>query len=684
MKIKKLITANTAKLSDIPELVFSMPKQDRRKHKTKLYDNICAFDIETTVIDDVGQAVMYVWQFAIEDVIFIGRTWEEFKNLLSLLKRKTGKVKKLLCYVHNLSYEFQFLSGIFDFSNNDVFCTESRKILYAKLDCLELRCSYLLTNMSLDALTTKFNVEHKKLSGAVFDYQKKRYPWTVLSEYEQNYIINDVVGLIESIHALMDLYDDTVHTIPLTSTGYVRRVVKKRMHPLHQKVVEIFPTLEVYELLLQNFRGGNTHANRYYAEEIIDTPGNSYDISSSYPSAQCNRLYPMTAFQQIKNISAAKIDKLITRNYAVLFEVEFYDIELRDRYWSVPYIPIAKCIALHDYVNDNGRVLRAAYCVMVLTDIDWKIIVSEYTFSCVVRRGYKSHYAALPQPLIDTNVEYFKGKTELKGIAGQELFYMKSKNLLNSIYGMSCQRPTKPMVLYDNCEYNIDDSKTLPELLQSSKRSAFLVYQWACWTTAHARAALEEGIKLAGDQLLYVDTDSVKVIGTLDFTEYNARQRDLSLTSGLYASDKSGKLHYGGTFEFDGSFARFVTLGAKKYAYEDNNGDLHLTLSGVAKKPGEAFLKEHGGLSAFKRGCVFPNCGKTESKYFDAGAGYYIVDGHEINITRNVVIKEQEYTLNVTHDYDNLLQVSKAELYKLSQLLKNTAGITKFQKVIDK
>ena len=680
MEIRKVIDAKHVKASDIPQLRFSMPKRDRRKHKTKFYDNICAFDIETSVVPDLQQAVMYVWQFAIDDVVIIGRTWEEFKQFLQLMNKKAGRVKKLLCFVHNLSFEFQFLSGVFDFSNDDVFCTEPRKILYAKLGCLEFRCSYLLSNMSLDAMTSKFNVDHKKLSGVVFDYSKTRYPWTELTDYEIRYIINDVIGLIESIQALMELYNDTVHSLPLTSTGYVRRIVKDRMRPYHKKITEIYPDIEVYKMLLQEFRGGNTHANRFYAEDIIDTLGNSYDISSSYPSAQCNRLYPMTAFQPIKNISADKIDKLISYNYAILFEIEFFDIKLRNRYFPVPYIPIAKCSALQNYVNDNGRVLRASYCRMVLTDIDWKIIVEEYTFSCTVIRGYKSHYAPLPDPIIKSNTEFFRNKTELKGVAGQELYYMKSKNLLNSIYGMSCQRPTKRMILFDECQYTEDNSKTLSELLQESKRRAFMVYQWSCWTTAHARAALEEGIKLAGDNLLYVDTDSVKVIGELDFSEYNNKQKQLSEKSGLFAADPAGTVHYGGLFEFDGSFAQFITLGAKKYCYVDMSGKLHLTLSGVAKKPGEQYLLEHGGITAFKRGCVFPNCGKTESKYFDAGAGYCIIDGHELDITRNVVIKDQEYTLSITRSYDDIIRSSKAELYKIMQLFKNTMGIENFEK----
>ena len=38
-----------------------------------------AFDIETTVLDEYEQSVMYIWQWQFgEDYTVIGRTWEDF------------------------------------------------------------------------------------------------------------------------------------------------------------------------------------------------------------------------------------------------------------------------------------------------------------------------------------------------------------------------------------------------------------------------------------------------------------------------------------------------------------------------------------------------------------------------------------------------------------------------------
>ena len=68
------------------EAFKAIPCQIRKKgnkgHKGKqpLYkDVVAAFDIETTRILEINQAVMYIWQFQIgPDWTVVGRTWSEF------------------------------------------------------------------------------------------------------------------------------------------------------------------------------------------------------------------------------------------------------------------------------------------------------------------------------------------------------------------------------------------------------------------------------------------------------------------------------------------------------------------------------------------------------------------------------------------------------------------------------
>ena len=172
--------------------------QNRKLHYK---DIIAAFDIETTRLTEIEQSIMYVWQLQLDGVgTIIGRTWNE---LLTLLKQFRDELQKetLCIFVHNLSYEFQFLQAIYNFQEDEVFAVDSRKVLKCTMwdGAIEFRCSYLHSNMSLDQYTKKMGVEHAKLSGADFDYSIRRYPWTPLTDAEIAYCTHDVLGLVEAI-----------------------------------------------------------------------------------------------------------------------------------------------------------------------------------------------------------------------------------------------------------------------------------------------------------------------------------------------------------------------------------------------------------------------------------------------------------------------------------------------------
>jgi hypothetical protein len=129
------------------------------RSKIKYKDIITAFDIETTRltvgIDEDGKpiqhSVMYVWQWQFgNDVTIIGRTWEQFLLLCQHINSALNENEYLCVFVHNLSYEFQFLRGIYQFQPEEVFALDSRKVLKCKMfNHIEMRCSYLHSNMSL-------------------------------------------------------------------------------------------------------------------------------------------------------------------------------------------------------------------------------------------------------------------------------------------------------------------------------------------------------------------------------------------------------------------------------------------------------------------------------------------------------------------------------------------------------
>lgn len=626
--------------------------------KRRYRDEVTAFDIETSTIPGTQQAAMYIWQWQIGDFTVIGRTWDEFQDLCYRLKAQCKEDQYIVVYVHNLSFEFQFLAGIYDFQPDEVFCIESRKILKCDMfGCLEFRCSYLHSNMSLDEFTRKMGVEHAKLHD--FDYNQFRGPWTPLTDDELQYCINDVQGLVEALKIEMKHDGDNLYSIPLTSTGYVRRDAKAVLKGVkHFIVQDILPDYEVFEMLQEAFRGGNTHANRYYAGLILENV-KSADRSSSYPDVQVNCKYPMSRWFRSGNITTDQLFDLIDRRgRAVVMRVALFNVRLHDEFWGSPYLSISKCRNIKNHEPDNGRILSADYLETTITDIDLKIITDEYDFdSMTIIDSAHSRYGYLPRKFVELVNKYYRLKTELKGSEDlfDQLLYMKSKNKLNSLYGMSAQNPIKPETRFKQGEFSIleEDYK---EKLEAQNKKAFFNYAWGVWCTAWARLRLEEGIRLAGSRFVYADTDSVKYLGEIDWSEYNAIREAQSKAHGAYAIDKKGKAHYMGVFEYEGEYTKFSTLGAKKYCCEDAEGNLQITIAGVGKKAGAAELRGAGGISKFKPGFIFREGGGLDAVYNDDPEIREVtIDGHRLDITRNVCLVQGEYTLGLAGDYERLL-----------------------------
>lgn len=632
--------------------------QGKRNNKRIYKDLLCAFDIETTNDTESQQAFMYVWQFQINDITVMGRTWNEFITFLERMKDELKSEEYIVIFVHNLSFEFQFLRGIYNFNKEEVFAIDSRKVLKCEMfNHFELRCSYLQTNMSLAEFTHKMGVQDVKLSGDDFDYSIARYPWTPLTDQELQYCINDVKGLVEAMRIQMDLEQDTFYTLPLTSTGYVRRDVKAAMrHFNRQELKDMLPDYNVFEMLREAFRGGNTHANRYYSNVILNDV-HSNDYASSYPNVQINCRFPMSPWLREDGMDLDRcLLKIYKHKRACLMRINLFNVRLKDPMWGSPYLAKAKCRNIKNCENDNGRVLSADYLETTLTDIDFKILLQEYEFDWIEFTDfYHSRYGLLPKQLRETVLEYFRRKTELKGVEGQELYYMKSKNKLNSVYGMSVQSPVKQSIDFINDFIDRQDDER--ELLAAANKKAFMSYAWGVWTTAHARWELEEAINICGDRFVYCDTDSVKYIGDLDFTSFNAKKKRRSEENGAVATDPKGVRHYLGVMEHDADYIEFATMGAKKYAYRYPDGKLGITIAGVNKTKGAAELEKAGGLKAFREGFVFREAGGTESIYNDDPAVKFLIrEGRKIPITANLFIKESEYTLGITAEYARILE----------------------------
>ena len=649
---------------------------------------ICAFDIETTRLPN-DNAVMYIWQFAIdEDFVVLGRTWDSFRDFIRRLSKQAGK-NTLLCFVHNLSHEAQFLIGQFRLHNDDFLAMDSRKILFMRLAWnIELRCSYLLTNLSLAALTSRYKVQYAKQSGAAFDYSKIRLADTPLTHRELFYCVCDVVGLVECVKAINKLHGDSLYTMPYTQTGYLRRELRKAAQHYRPVIENCWSSLLVYYVLRRAFRGGSTHANRFFTGEIIENV-QSYDICSEYPAQILCRKFPMRPFKEIPQPTPAVVEDLMENGYAVLMVVRLSNLSLKNMWWPVPYLSKSKCWDRVDIREDNGRILEGS-CTTAITDLDYKIIREEYNCDILILEAWSSRYGMLPKELRDVVLYFYKEKTRLKNVDGQELYYQRAKELANASFGCMSMDPLTPDIDVFDANgrpywYMPSTKHTDEELLEAAKKNAPVLYQWGVWVTAWARTELEQLIKTTVDQLgvdgfLYCDTDSNKTTGKVDFSAINDEWHRLSDAAGATAPDDNGIYHPIGVVEDEAAgpddiaYRRFVTLGAKKYAYERWNKkhkryELGVTIAGLPKQKGAQILQQLGGLEAMARvgqvdgaALEFVNCGKLESVYND-GMTFYNLDGREITCYPNVCLRPVNYTLSITDDYRALLNLSAKDLY---------------------
>ena len=668
----------------------------KRQNKHRTLNVYAAFDIETSVLwlnDDHSlydcHGFMYVWQFQIEEYTVIGRTWPDFFIFLNDLRTAIERISDdnklslnpfLVVWVHNLQYEWTWLSGLYPFKNEECFFRDVRKPLYCRMfDTFELRCSYIQTNLSLAALCKQTGVK-QKLSGQKFDYEKLRFPWTELTDYELEYIITDVESLVQAMKYRVQRGGDSLVTVPLTSTGYVRRDCKEALKDHYLDLREMKPHEQEYRLLRKAFRGGNTHANRYYVGQIVDDVY-SYDISSSYPTQQLTHPFPMKPFRWLELTSKTargrieRVLQFVGLGYAVVGNYQFKNIRLKNHREPMPYISLSKCQALGDdeieLRIDNGRVLECAYLEIALTEIDLQIVIDQYDFDYIdVVECMVSKKEMLYKEYRDVIQNYYNRKTALKGDDSEDgkYMYLKSKNSLNAVYGMSATDPVHQEISYNDGDWKISSYEDFkPDELEKLLKNAAFPYQWGVYTTAYARKQLQDAIKLCGDKLIYCDTDSVKTSGPVPINKLNDKLLKAAVLNNAHADDMNGKRHFIGLFEDDGHYDQFITQGAKRYAYI-SDGHMGITVAGVTKKINEKTgvpfaVEELKTLERFRPGMKWEKAGGTMAVYNDNDDFDYTDPdtGNTIHISKNVAIVPSTYVMTHSRDYKRLL--NEIELY---------------------
>ena len=690
---------------------------DLRGQRNKFDNTIYTFDIETTSyiilngkqlntskylkLSDKDReqckfySTMYIWQFGINNIIYYGRTWEEFKQFLIRLEF-FGTDKKKIVFVHNLSFEFQFLRNIVKF--DEVMARKSHKVMRATLKDfnIEFRCTYYMTNLPLRKLPEVYDLKVEKLTGDL-DYSKIRHSKTILTSEEMHYCENDCLVVYEYIKKELEEYG-TVKNIPLTSTGHVRRELKDTVRENYKYRNKVRKAINVdghvYNLLVQAFAGGYTHASWIYANEVIKNV-TSYDFISSYPYVMVTHKFPSTEF---KKCNLKRREQMLT-SFAYIVKVRFKNLSCK--YYN-NFISQSKCLRVRGGSYDNGRIIKAEELEIVLTDIDFYFILATYNCEYEILESYFSKYDYLPKDYINFILDKYVAKTKYKGIEEKKLEYNLEKAKFNSLYGMTVTNNIKDIVVFDNdlgwSEIPLKNEEII-DSLEKEKKQGFLSFAYGVWVTAWARYNLLTNVIKQDTYCIYCDTDSLKLkegFNKQEIENYNRKvlkkiktaSEELEIPIEKFApTDSKGKKHIIGLFDFDGFYEEFITQGAKKYAvtrYIENDKInkssnvikkgknksliLEITVAGVPKIGAKA-LKN---LSEFKDNFVFDfkYTNKNLLMYNDNMEHFKLKDynGEVLEVTDKygACLVPTTYVLGKSEEYASLLsdESSKRAVYK--------------------
>ena len=661
-----------------------------RDNKRVEYYNVPAgFDIEVSSFyqgekkPENKRGIMYIWQFGIFNLVTTGRTWKEFEVLISMVQKilSLNENRRLVVYVHNLPYEFQFIRKHFDWE--EVFILTERKPVYATTGGIEFRCSLKLAGGKALANVAK-DLQKYKVEKAVgnLDYEQIRTPLTPLTEKELLYCENDIRVILCYIQEKIE-QDGDITKIPLTNTGYVRNYCRKECYSRwkpYRKVMESL-TLEAdeYSQLKRAFQGGFTHANAHHVGKVLDKVG-SHDFTSSYPAVMVLEKFPMAKAEYISNgINESELmELLITR--CCLFDIEIWG--LMPKLFHEHPISRYKCPVCENAIVDNGRIVMAEHIITTITEQDFFVYTEFYTWDRIEiknLRTYQKNY--LPKNFVQSILNLYEKKTVLKDVEGEEVNYMISKNMINASYGMAVTDPIRDELMYsDNTFYTIP--KNIAEGIDKYNTNIrrFLFYPWGVWVTAYARANLFSGIIEMGDDYVYSDTDSIKSMNTERhedyFNAYNAQILDkIELASQYHNLDKSlfapytkkGKQKIIGVWDDEGVYDKFKTLGAKRYltmkGVQSTEPKYMITLAGSNKKKTMEYLVGTGDpFGNFTDGLSIPpeNSGRLILSYIDNETTGTVVDmfgvPYEYHELSSIHMEKSEYNLSMSEEFVRYLE----------------------------
>lgn len=690
---------------------------ERSKHGYTTYYKIGAgFDCETTITPK-KYAYAYIWQFSINDTVFIGRTTKHFfefmklldKNLKSEYYRRTHKKPKqfpqLLVYIANFGYEWSFFkSEMVELGIRKVFAKKKRQPLSVSVgDCIEFRECLGLWGNSLKEIAKNYTKTQKAVGD--LDYNVSRNSYTVLSRRELGYVCNDVLILSEL--GLITFERFRKKSIPYTQTGIIRNEVKNRIkakgnlvfNSTKEAVKRIYPhSLNEYNKAMKYlFCGGLTHSNYEYVGKILYDV-QCADLTSDYPAQMAHFSYP--AGTLLENCTVKELEHY--PHFYALFT--FYNVRPINGHTIVSE---HKLISYSNATFDNGRVYSADYIRLYLNEIDLENFNMFYTYDddfIISDIHCFTQSKPIPKELFDVLFEQYLIKAELKKNEQTETIeYIESKKVVNGCFGFTATRLYLTDILFDGSDiterdkikkyrsivYNRNMMTFTPGRTYTMKNELEEIYRlltkdiWlspfiAVWCTSYARRVLCDVISKFPDCIVQYDTDSVYFL-MCHYQSNELRAYLENYNKEIEAKNKElfdNPLYWDlGTWDFENPCTRFKCLGAKRYL-KYQKGKIKLVCAGAKSKAFVKYCDENhlDYFKAFKKDMLLDEASsmKTTLKYYDRKEEPYtdtIIDeqGHiqDVKIKTCAVITDIPFQLFVSDTWLNLIKYWKSEEKKL-------------------
>ena len=430
-----------------------------------------------------------------------------------------------------------------------------------------------------------------------------------------------------------------------------------------------------FSQLKRAFMGGFTHANANYVGKVLESVA-SQDFASSYPAVMLLKKFPMSRAHMVEHhMTEQEFSQLL------LTKCCLFDLVLTGVYHRLKHehpIPRSKCWICEAPVVDNGRIVMADKIGITVTEQDFFTFAEFYEWDSMTIsnfRYYDRQY--LPHSFAKAILGLYERKTKLKDVAGEEVNYMISKNMLNASFGMSVTNPVRDELEYTDENTYVKMKPVIEEAIEQYNKNVrrFLFYPWGVWITAYARRNLFTGIKEMGVDFVYSDTDSIKYLNPQNhnyyFTAYNqkiiaeiavaAQYHHVSIDQFSPLNIK-GKQKTIGLWDYEGTYDKFKTLGAKRYCSE-TNGKFEVTIAGANKKMAAEYLVKTGDpFGNFDMDLKIPEeySGRLTSTYIDEEYSGTVLDyqgvPYDYNEKSAVHLEPSEYNLSMSQEFVDYLK----------------------------